>query len=546
MYSVFQMQLSPSPPWILDWWSWLVAFWRPMELLCFLTVVVMSLVGLLAIWCGLGRGNWFLRAAVVLGCISLLLVIPAYELVVVYLLQAWLTTIALTAWRHWRLSRATCDTVGRPCRNAVPWQFSIRDLLLFTVLVACASAMLAKAPATVWSQWPALLVEGLILAWLTIAAAWIALGRGHWWARLPVLLLLLPSLPSALMVAWLLLWRWARSAGTALKRSFWRIGISRAALLLLSLVILAPATAVYWRLTHPRPIPATVVPDPNGYDDLIRAGKLLSAVTAPDFDTVTEAQLKAYVAQCSGVYAPVRAALAKPCRASLRWEDKDLKGWFSDADTLRATSRAFYGQGRLAALEGRTADAVAAYLAVIRLGQASQRGGLLSDLLVGLTCESIGHHGFAEVRKSLSANDCKAILPTLRELFSEPPPLEECLARDAAWDDRAYGWQGRFMAMLIEITGDQDTRQNAAFICERYAAKRRLLICDLAIRAYSLEHGRNPAKLADLVPDYLPEVPKDPVGGGEFAYRVTPTGYELHSAGIDAATRKPIAVDDPR
>ena len=72
------------------------------------------------------------------------------------------------------------------------------------------------------------------------------------------------------------------------------------------------------------------------------------------------------------------------------------------------------------------------------------------------------------------------------------------------------------------------------------------MICDLAIQAYSLEHGRNPAKLADLVPGYLPEVPKDPFGGGEMVYRLTPTDYELHSIGIDGSTGKPIVLDDPK
>jgi hypothetical protein len=70
----------------------------------------------------------------------------------------------------------------------------------------------------------------------------------------------------------------------------------------------------------------------------------------------------------------------------------------------------------------------------------------------------------------------------------------------------------------------------------------RLLLCELAIRAYSIEHGQNPATLADLVPKYLPNVPSDPFDGGEFVYRVTPSGYELHSRQIDHQG-KPISAD---
>ena len=76
------------------------------------------------------------------------------------------------------------------------------------------------------------------------------------------------------------------------------------------------------------------------------------------------------------------------------------------------------------------------------------------------------------------------------------------------------------------------------------AVQARLLLCELAIRAYSLQHGRNPATLADLVPRYLPKVPKDPFDGGDFVYRLTPKGYELHSRQVDFQG-KPISADNP-
>jgi hypothetical protein len=83
---------------LAGWPSWQAFFcWPPLRLLCLLTILMASVVGLLAIWAGLGRGHWFLRAAVVLACISLLLTIPAFELVIVYSLQAGLTIVALAA-----------------------------------------------------------------------------------------------------------------------------------------------------------------------------------------------------------------------------------------------------------------------------------------------------------------------------------------------------------------------------------------------------------------------------------------------------------------
>jgi hypothetical protein len=39
------------------------------------------------------------------------------------------------------------------------------------------------------------------------------------------------------------------------------------------------------------------------------------------------------------------------------------------------------------------------------------------------------------------------------------------------------------------------------------------LIIDLAAHAYVLENGHRPASVANLVPDYLKAVPKDPITG---------------------------------
>ena len=86
MLSVFQFQIALFGGCLLA---------PPLALLCLLTVLMMSLVGLLAIWGGLGRGHWAVRAAVVLGLFSLLMTIPAFELVIVYVTSSRIDD------RHW-------------------------------------------------------------------------------------------------------------------------------------------------------------------------------------------------------------------------------------------------------------------------------------------------------------------------------------------------------------------------------------------------------------------------------------------------------------
>jgi hypothetical protein len=54
-----------------------------------------------------------------------------------------------------------------------------------------------------------------------------------------------------------------------------------------------------------------------------------------------------------------------------------------------------------------------------------------------------------------------------------------------------------------------------------------------ALAAYRADHGSYPAKLADLKPKYVAEVPKDIFSEGELLYRPEGTGYLLYSVGVN-------------
>ena len=77
-----------------------------------------------------------------LGRVSLLLAIPAFELIIVYVLQAGLTILAL-ALQNWRLAAVAALASGEatPGTASLPWQFSILDMLFLTAVVAWLCAM---------------------------------------------------------------------------------------------------------------------------------------------------------------------------------------------------------------------------------------------------------------------------------------------------------------------------------------------------------------------------------------------------------------------
>lgn len=70
----------------------------------------------------------------------------------------------------------------------------------------------------------------------------------------------------------------------------------------------------------------------------------------------------------------------------------------------------------------------------------------------------------------------------------------------------------------------------------RVLAERRLAAIALAMRWYAVEHnGKFPEQLEELVPKYLPAIPKDPLAAGDplLKYLPNPQDLIIYSAGVD-------------
>jgi hypothetical protein len=68
-------------------------------------------------------------------------------------------------------------------------------------------------------------------------------------------------------------------------------------------------------------------------------------------------------------------------------------------------------------------------------------------------------------------------------------------------------------------------------VYERRRAFALLIATEAAVRRYILECGAPPDSLAALAPEYLRQIPDDPLGNGPFIYRRTADGYVLYSVG---------------
>lgn len=75
--------------------------------------------------------------------------------------------------------------------------------------------------------------------------------------------------------------------------------------------------------------------------------------------------------------------------------------------------------------------------------------------------------------------------------------------------------------------------QRAAERYKRVIAHERLISGELALRCCQSEKSSLPARLDQLVPNYLSRVPQDPFSGKPLIYRPKGTNWLLYSVGTD-------------
>lgn len=471
-------------------------------------------VGGATAWAACSRRHWFTRTAVVGAALSASLLIPGYDLVLILFTQAVVTILLLQYIKFWRLWRATRskkqdDDKGRAEPTGWPprFRFTLADLLLVTLVLAVVMAVGAQVPKDVWAEW-----------------MWIgALGFG---VATPVL-----CLPGSLMIL-----TGKRRLGSMPAAKQRKIGRAGRVILLVPLTlgpcwpffIAFPAIAIFHVAIHPTPLPEITLPDPNGYDDLVRAGAQLANVNVPDVEKATLSQLTRFLAAQAPSLALARQGLDRECLVPLTYTPADTA--FSTVFEIRNVWRAFLAEGKLAELEDRPSEAVTSYLDILRLGEAVSRGGTFGDTSVGWAAARLAADSLASMSDRLDTAQCGRVIEALEAFDANREPLEDLVDREVLWREHALGKAGRVKRVMIpDFLGSEPLSQ----VSKRNQAVLRLLTCELALRQHRLEHGADPQRLDELAPKYLSAVPQDPHGDGPLIYRRTESTYELYSVGPD-------------
>ncbi|MBN2295399.1 MAG: hypothetical protein JXM70_23410 [Pirellulales bacterium] len=286
------------------------------------------------------------------------------------------------------------------------------------------------------------------------------------------------------------------------------------------------------------------MPTPNGYDTFVRVGKELVKITVPDLSmpgSITKQSLAAFKRQSDGLLAQAHEALDQECQCLAFSEETWQQSWLPEIQAIRELARGFAVQGYTAHMNSEDNKAIECYLATVRMGKASSRGGLYIDALVGIACEGIGLNHLHDLQTSLSEEQLLELAQTLCSMQELNEPLEVIAARDEVADYYICGWVGRLQLMLEKISQPDDlfSKKLMGIALQRRQSQYQILLIEIALTRYHNKHGIYPQKLDALVPDFLGELPKEPHGADGFIYRLKETQsnvtnqppYELYSPG---------------
>jgi hypothetical protein len=282
-----------------------------------------------------------------------------------------------------------------------------------------------------------------------------------------------------------------------------------------------------------RPAVPLALPNPNGYDDLLKAGQAVIGKIddTPDLD---HESLRALVTTNAEALRLLRVGLARDCAVPTDAQIANFGAVITgDLVALKSLAKMLSAEGRLAEIDNRPADATRSYTDSIRLGNEMSRGGLLINRLVGIACEHMGLIPLVKLLPKLNCEQMRAVVAELEQIDEGTVPWREVLQNENRFVRAQMGKYPNPIKLLSDLWQGRRMRRGALETHDLAAAHLRLLIVELALRSYKCDQGSGPGNLTQLVPKYLREVPKDPFNGKPLTYRPSGTNWVLYSLGPD-------------
>jgi hypothetical protein len=317
----------------------------------------------------------------------------------------------------------------------------------------------------------------------------------------------------------------------------WKPRLAQCSLIALALAAGVPGAWIYWQMLWYAPFPQVKAGRENQYDRLVAIAKHMAAFRGMGQPSGISAELdEAVLLLRNHNQVPQHVIEA-------RWNSESA---LNGGDAVVLTTRlevAARGVTR-ASLFDQTADyavAIIRFDAMAAQGEQSHFAYRGYDLL-------------SEYRRDFSNAKARDVIQLLRQTLTERNDIDFLIACYRAQSERDGRWHSKLRSALARLVGntfDDGTWAQADRIRETrksWDAWNLLMQTDLAIGLFQSDHRRLPESLAELVPEYLPEVPVDPHSGGALVYRPVGDGYELYSVGsngTDESDKAPSYVRSP-
>ena len=310
----------------------------------------------------------------------------------------------------------------------------------------------------------------------------------------------------------------------------------RPRILVLVVALLAGlALLVIWVIDLGKPAAFPPLPEPNGYDDFVKAGSLLGndAGEAADMDLPS---LRGFIEANRESVRLFELGLSRECSvhtAEVVTNMTNVSGWMGDLTSIKKLAQLVAAQGRLAELEQRTNDAIQVYANGIVYGCRVSRGGLLIHDLVGIACQAIARAGFERLLPEVSCEHAQPLIAALERVDRESPSWDEIMKTERALTRRVISENVFRLGWIPELWSSRASVRKARLRHNVGVAHRRLLLTELSLRCAFKETGQVPHSLEDLSPRYLDDLPIDPFGNIPLKYRPAGTNWLLYSVGPD-------------
>jgi hypothetical protein len=280
-------------------------------------------------------------------------------------------------------------------------------------------------------------------------------------------------------------------------------------------VVIAVVGLLIFLELQPLP-PIQPLPNPNGYNDLVKAGEMLTK-NVSHYDEMKQQELRALVETNSIALQLARMGLQQECRVPLDYSPTSSIR-FDKLSSIRHLAFAFEAEGRLAEMERRTNDAIKSYLDLGRLANQSACGGVLIDQMVSTVLEAMETERLQKLVEHLDPKSCRETAKTLETLDAQKRSWIVVIQQENAWSRRTFPELRYRLGAIMDANSQKKIVRDVARRYEEQQLRTRRLIVEFAARAYELDKGHHPTNLTDLVPDYLKAIPQDPFTGTNMVY----------------------------